>query len=253
MKSYPGPPGQSHPHPTMKLEAVITSVEYGDFLAHTLPLNKSLFDRIVVVTSHMDKLTKRVCEFYEVQCLLTDAFGAHLGEFRKGAGINAGLAALDRDGWLLHMDADIICPPLTRRLLEQAGLETDSIYGADRLMVPSYEAWAEFQSKPKLQHENRGWCHLDAFPLGVRVVIEEYGGYIPIGFFQLWHSSQAAHYPQGHTDAAREDVLHTLKWPRAKRRLLSDLVVYHLESEKAEMGANWAGRKTKLFTAAEKS
>lgn len=231
----------------MKLEAVITCVNYGDFLAHTLPLNKPHFDRLVVVTTHMDKLTQRVCEFHHVECILTDKFQAHVGNFCKGAGINTGLDRLDRDGWLVQMDADIALPPLTRYLLEKAELQSDCIYGADRFMVPSFAEWMAFIGNPRLLHENKSWVHLSAFPLGVRVAIEEYG-WAPIGYFQLWHGSQQKLYPSGHTDAAREDLQFPLKWPRHKRHLLPDLAVYHLESEAAPMGANWAGRKTAPFS-----
>ena len=230
----------------MKLEAVVTSVNYGDFLAHTLPLNKIHFDRMVVVTSHMDKLTQRVCEFHQVECIQTDKFNAHLGQFCKGAGINAGLDALAKDDWLVHMDADIVLPPMTRKVLEASEIDPARIYGADRFMVPSFPEWHRFISQPRLQHENKSWVHLNAFPLGTRVAIDEYG-YAPIGFFQLWHSSQGTKYPEGHCSAAREDLAFPVKWPRNKRHLLPELVVYHLESDAAPMGANWNGRTTKQF------
>jgi hypothetical protein len=230
-----------------KLEAVVTCVNYGDFLAHSLPWNKNHFDRLVVVTSHMDKLTQRVCEFHHVECLLTDRFNAHLGQFAKGAGINVGLDALDKDGWLLHLDADIVLPPLARKVLESSDLDPQRIYGADRFLVPNFAAWSEFSSQPRLQHENQSWIHMDAFPIGTRVAIAEYG-YAPIGFFQLWHGSRQTRYPQGHCDAAREDLAFPLQWPRNHRHLLPELLVYHLESEAAPMGANWSGRKTKPFS-----
>lgn len=233
----------------MKIEAVITCVNYGDFLAHSLPWNKGLFDRIAVVTTHMDKLTQRVCEYHHVQCIQTDKFQAHLGKFAKGAGINEGLAALDRDAWLLHMDADVVCPPLTRQVLGRSALDPQAIYGCDRFMVPSFEEWQRFVANPRLLHENQSWVHLSAFPLGVRVAIDEYQGYLPIGFFQLWHAASGQiEYPQGHCSAAREDMAFPLTWPKERRRFLPDLVVYHLESEKAAMGANWLGRATKSFT-----
>ncbi len=236
-------PSESLP---MKLEAVVTCVNYGDFLSHTLPLNKCHFNRLVVVTSHMDKLTQRICEYHHVQCIQTDKFQAHLGRFCKGAGINVGLDALDKDGWLVHMDADIVCPPLTRKILEAAELDVECIYGPDRFMVPSFEEWSKFISHPRLQHENKSWIHLNSFPVGTRVAIEEYG-WAPIGFFQLWHGSKAIRYPEGHLTAAREDLHFPIQWPRNKRHLLSELVVYHLESEKSAMGANWEGRTTKPF------
>lgn len=69
----------------MKLEAVIVCDNYSDFLAHTLPDNRILFDKIVVVTSFEDKETQRVCEFWHVQCIKTDVINSRKGEFCKGA------------------------------------------------------------------------------------------------------------------------------------------------------------------------
>jgi hypothetical protein len=56
-----------------KLEAVIVCDQYSDFLRCTLPHNKTLFDRIVVVTSPEDRATQKICEFYHVECVKTDA------------------------------------------------------------------------------------------------------------------------------------------------------------------------------------
>jgi hypothetical protein len=74
------------------MEAVIVSDNYSDFLAHTLPHTKFLFNKIVVVTSYEDKQTQRVCEYHHVMCIKTDELMSRKGEFHKGKGINAGLA-----------------------------------------------------------------------------------------------------------------------------------------------------------------
>lgn len=147
------------------------------------------------------------------------------------------------------MDADIALPPLTRRLLELCALDPAALYGCDRFMVRSFEEWMRFKCKPRLQHENESWIHMNEFPLGVRVAIHNYGGYIPIGFFQMWNPkvSGVSKYPEGHTTAAREDSAFTLDWPRSRRALLPEIIAYHLESENAPMAANWAGRKTARF------
>ncbi len=237
------------PAKAMKLEAVIVCDQYSDFLAHTLPENRILFDRLVVVTSPEDKETRRVCEYWHVQCVQTDALETRWGRFCKGAGINEGLKALDKDGWVVHLDADIALPPLTRKLLELADLDKSFIYGCDRVMCKSFAAWQEFRSNPRLQHENEVWVHMNQFPFGTRVAINSFGGYVALGFFQLWNPSASgiSLYPEGHTTAAREDTEFALNWTRNKRALLPEVVAYHLESETAPMAANWAGRTTKPF------
>ncbi len=236
------------------IECVITCVGYADFLAESLPANRSQFDRMVVVTAAEDKDTKQICDYWNVQCIRTDVFESRWDRFNKGKGINIGLAALQKKDWLVHMDADIVLPPTTRHLLEAADLDKLCLYGVDRQMVRCAEDWREFKSHPALQQE--GWNdYADCgkfihpskdFDLGTRVAHPS--GYIPIGFFQLWNvASGIMTYPEQHTDAARGDMLFALEWPRAKRHMIPEVLVYHLESEPAPMGANWSGRKTKIF------
>jgi hypothetical protein len=78
------------------------------------------------------------------------------------------------------------------------------------------------------------------------------GGYVPIGFFQMWCPSVSGVYvyPEGHTDAGREDLLFANQWSRADRGFIPELVAYHLETEDSGYGTNWGGRKTKQFEAA---
>jgi hypothetical protein len=237
-----------------KLEAVIVCSNYADFLRHTLPHNKFLFDRMVVVTDYEDAATRKLCEYHHVECVPTDVLETRKNKFRKGAGINAGLERLNCGGWVLHLDADIYLPPQTRLLLEKADLDPACIYGVDRFIVKGPEQWDAFMEQPRLQHENDSWTHLNAFPLGTRVHYSTAGGYVPIGFFQLWHplASGVLRYPEGHTDAGREDGLFALNWPRSRRHLLAEIVGYHLESTDATMAANWAGRKTAPFSLARK-
>ena len=122
------------PDPDFKIEAVVVCDRYSDFLRCTLPANKHLFDRIVVVTSAEDRDTQRICEFHHVECVQTDALNSRWNKFCKGAGINEGLSRLDRNGWVVHLDADIALPPQTRLLLQNANLDPCMIYGIDRFL-----------------------------------------------------------------------------------------------------------------------
>jgi hypothetical protein len=232
-----------------KIEAVIICDQYHDFLAHTVPANKFVFDRLVVVTSPEDRKTQRICEYHHVQCIQTDAIRSRWKEFCKGAAINEGLEALSLSCWAVHLDADILLPPQTRGLIEKANLDPTNIYGIDRFNVKGYAAFDEFRSYPQLQHENDSWVHLNAFPVGTRVM-KGGSGYVPIGFFQMWNPEVSGIncYPEGHKDAGREDFLFAQHWPRSHRAMIPEIIGYHLESEDAQMGANWEGRKTKQFT-----
>ena len=238
----PNPPVQSVRQPFC-MEAVVVCDKYADFLVHTLPHNKFLFDRIVVVTSFEDKATQRVCEFHHVECIRTDELLSRKGEFHKGKGINAGLEALSLRGWAVHLDADIYLPPQTRLLLQAADLDPAFIYGIDRFNVRGFEAWAEFQGVPRLQHECETYIHLGAFPMGTRVMHRHAGGYVPIGFFQLWHASAQKDYPWSLGTAQHDDILFAEQWPRANRVHLPTVLTYHLCAQPPKLGENWDGHR----------
>jgi hypothetical protein len=238
--------------PPIKIECVSTCVNYADFLAHTLPMNKHQFDKITIVTAPEDKQTIKVCDTYGVTCHRTDAFQTRWGQFCKGMAINEGLTTLDKDAWIVHMDSDIILPAHFRDTLARASLDPTMIYGCDRMEVQSYEDWQRFFGSPEPPIQGNGiFIHTTHAPFrfGTRVQFKKSGGWIPIGFFQLWHrESGELMYPEGHTNAAREDSLFPQRWPRSKRGFLPEIIVYHLESEQAPMAVNWNGRKTKTFS-----
>ena len=252
------PPPEFHPHEpekNFKLECVIICDKYADFLACTLPHNRHFFNYCVVVTSPEDVATQKLCEFWEVHCVVTDALKSSEGLFCKGAAINKGLEVLKMDGWVLHLDADIWLPPLTRQLLQHAALDKSMLYGVDRFNVRGWLNWQRFLSRPALQQENGSWTHLSnhPFPMGTRFYQKHMGGYIPPGFFQLWNptTSEIYRYPEGRTWAGNEDMIFASNWSRAKRSFFPELVGYHLESIDADFGANWKGRTTAYFGPAE--
>jgi len=233
----------------MKIEAVTVCVNYGDFLAHTLPVNKKFFDNMVVVTDPKDEKTQQICKYYHVRCVKTDSFYIGDAVMNKGMGINDGLATLDLDDWVVHMDADIVLPPRTRELLHKIDLDPKCIYGIDRLMCTSYEDWIEFLSNPEVQHVQEVFVFGNAFPLGVRIAKTDMDGYVPIGYFQLWNAQETGikRYPVIHKSVARSDMLHAMQWTRRQRVLIPEIFGIHLESEEAPGGANWRGRQTRRF------
>lgn len=233
----------------MKLEMLTVCVQYSDFLSWFLLHNSKIADRLIVVTDTKDRKTADLCEHHHVECIKTDVFYEGGVAFDKGAGINEGLNALSLDGWVAHLDSDIILPPRTRPLLEAANLDPSMVYGIDRLLCKSFEDWIDYVTLPEVQHSLNAFVQCNAFPLGTRVANMGGGdGYVPIGFFQLWHpgASGKREYP-GHSHAGRGDFSFGQSWPRAKRALIPEIVAVHLESEDAEMAANWRGRRTKPF------
>jgi hypothetical protein len=232
------------------IEAVVVSDGYSDFLRHTLPHTKFLFDKIVVVTSHEDKKTQRICEWNHVEVVTTDLLETRKGKFCKGKGINVGLDALTKKNWVAHLDGDILLPPQTRIILEKADLDKNFIYGFDRFNVRGVKALDEFLDAPRLQQECNTYIHLNGFPLGTRVMHDFAGGYVPLGFGQIWSPSVSGvyEYPDEHTDAGRGDTVFSQIWPRSKRGFIPEIVAYHLESTDAKNAANWNGRTTAPFS-----
>jgi hypothetical protein len=139
---------------------------------------------------------------------------------------------------------------MTRYILERFPLENSKLYGCDRLMCPSFDAWQAFRKDLPPIHEKWTFTHLNAFPVGSRICkYNDPDHWVAIGFLQLWHpwGSGIYEYPREHGAADRTDVLLAQMFTRNRRELLPEIVVVHLESEIVPMGANWYGRKTVPF------
>jgi|694.fasta_scaffold00478_8 hypothetical protein len=234
----------------MYIEAVIVCVNYSDFLSHTLPTNKHLFNKVVVVTDTKDNNTKKVCDLHNVLCIQTDTIYTSDSKIpNKGVAINAGLEALDKKGWVVQLDADIYLPTLTRTILESYPLNVNYLYSIDRLMCNSYEDWYNYMHHNKKPvHEGWIYLHTDIFSIGTRMVQYHGDGYWPIGYFQMWNPNHTLinRYPQAE-GYDRSDVQFLKLWKRAERHLIPDLLCIHLASDSHTMGQNWKGRSTPMF------
>jgi len=253
LPTYCDPPGEPAPVPAyIRINAIQTSVDYGDFLAWTLPENKHHFDNTLIITAPHDKLTQSICAHYHVRCIPTDVWWNNGDLFNKARGINLGLSqlALTERDWVLHLDADLWLPPRTGEILHSLKLDPTCIYGIDRMECQSFPDWIGFKCNPSIQHEFNVFVKPRAFPLGARLVLLNADGYVPLGCFQLWNPavSRIIHYAESQNNAARSDMLFAMQWPRIKRQHLPEIVGIHLESEKPEtMGRNWNGRVSKPF------
>lgn len=241
----------------MKLECVIVCKDYSDFLEHTLPENVQHLDHIVVVTHPSDEKTKALCNKYSVEYVATEDFHENGDPFNKGKAINIGIDHLKGDGWILHLDSDIVLCKDFRRMLMRAPLDPTCVYGADRVNIYGYDNWLKVKPFLNGHYADRwfidpGFCHAHGIPegavkFGARIVHMQYG-WVPIGYFQLWHSNVKARYNYIRGAASGTDVMFPVQWPRAKRHLLPEIVVYHLDSEtQHQIGTNWKGRRSKHF------
>lgn len=240
----------------MQVEAITVCVGYGDFLDAVAPQNLPHFHRWIVVTHPTDDKTRAVCRKYSIECQLSEEMYTHgTGPFNKARAINKAIQQCKGDDWILHIDADIALPIDFHQCVLDAHLHPDSIYGATRLNVMCEDNWELVKREGLISRKDTWVTNMQRNGCTIGGNVAKLGmGYSPIGFFQLWaghHSLQWVYpgrvYPEGHGNASRTDTQFALQWDRRNRILIPELIVFHLESEAAEVGANWNGRKTRLF------
>lgn len=138
-----------------RLDVVIVSVNYNDFLSLTLEKNTKIFDNITVVTSSDDEICKRLCDKFGVKCLQTDVMYENGDKFNKGKAINFGIKSLENPEFVLLLDADCI---VENKILTSQ-LETDVIYTAGRIIIESYDRycnWIKDKTTKTRVESNRG-------------------------------------------------------------------------------------------------
>ena len=238
-----------------KISALTVSVGYSDFLCWTLTENKHLFDNWVIVTDTKDTATKALCDNHNVMCIQTDVFYDNNGKFNKYAGINEGLKYIDRDGWIIFLDSDIVLHNLTKYILEKLELDETCIYGIDRVNCIGLEKWLSYVVKRDALFQN--WLlHTSGMEFGARLVHyfgEEqdkgkFVGWRPLGFFQMCYGRSFENYPQNTIGADHCDLEFVRNWERNKRVLIPEFIGIHLESVGSYKGMNWYGRKSLPFT-----
>src|SRR5438067_715453 len=231
---------------SLRLEAVTAWVGFDDVLDVALAHNHPHLDTMIVVASHSDRATQKVARKHGAICVQTDLFKKNGRGFNKGAAINVGFDRFQYHGWRLHLDADILLPDNFRRVLfNHTHLDTNSIHGADRVDVIGLDELQTLKTRLNTEPQHSWSCFLDPAhnrPLSPRY-IDPLRGYVPIGFFQLWHASTHKPYPYSLGTAAHDDVMFAALWPHSHRRHLPTVVCYHLCARQPSLGENWDGKR----------
>jgi len=222
----------------MKIEAITVCMNYGDFLAYSMPLNKQHFDKWIVVTLPDDRHTQEVCRYYGVQYITSYSANLHKGEFHKGLCVTEGIQVLDKTDWLVLIDADTILQPNFRGAVEclniQEELDKSCLYTIDRVRFETIEEWLDFYGRPTYNLENRSRDGRFCLP-----------DFVPTGFFQMWNvETGVLEYIHKWEQCGGEDIRFAYLWPRHKRIFIPETICYHLASSPE---CNWLGRKSKPF------
>jgi len=215
-----------------RLECVMVCVGYSDFLEITLPWNVRHWDKTVVVTSPEDSLTAETAKKYGALVVISDSYRAKGARFNKGSMLNAGMAALDHDDWVMLTDADILLPPDFREIFDHHVWNPDIFYQATRLNTPreSPLQWInKYKQDPTLA---------DTLPADPD----------PWGYFQLFHSAARSLrglgknvYSEAFFSAGNVDKHFMERWPDDKR-YLTHFKVVHIDH--GPQSTNWCGRRS---------
>ena len=202
-----------------KLNVIIVSVNYNDFLLPTLTRNIETFDNITVVTSNEDKMCQMICEKFKVNYITTDIMYDEGAKFNKGKAINLAINSIKDPGFILLIDADII----VKDRINTEYLDTETLYTSDRWMCETYDDLYKWET--------------DVNSLKKHIKNEIDRG---LGFFQLFHYSKAISYPETSENAAFSDLLFRDKFTQ-KQTIKNQII--HL----GKSYTNWDGRKTDRF------
>jgi hypothetical protein len=205
-----------------KIDAIIISVDYNDFLSETLANNTNLLN-VTVVTSSSDIVCQELCKNLGVKCIVTDRMYEDNASFNKGKAINEGLKSLQNPDWILILDADIYLQSDFQEVIKNTNMNVSSLITCKRLIIDnndSFESWKNGEDVGRLERAK---------------------GY---GYFQLFNANCPTNrkffYSEDYTDASYSDLEFRDRF-RVKKEL--DTYVVHL----GETNQNWNGRKTERF------
>lgn len=126
----------------MHLTGLTVCVDYSDFFEEVLKINKTCFDRYVIITSLKDKKTQELCRQNNLECFITDSFYENTCLFNKGLALSLALEQLNFSGWIVIHDADTAMSFDFRDKIS-SDMDINKIYGGSRKFIPTYKEWIE--------------------------------------------------------------------------------------------------------------
>jgi hypothetical protein len=206
----------------IKIDAVIVSVDYNDFLSITLEKITSMMN-VTVVTSSNDIICQSICEKYGANCIVTDRMYENGNVFNKGKAINEGLKSIKNPDWILILDADIYLKDDMLSVIKKSNADINSLLICKRLIIKNEEDFIKWKNGEDLGR------------------IERAKGF---GYFQLFNarsnSNRKFFYSEKFEDASFSDIEFRDRF-KVKEEL--NTYVVHL----GETNQNWSGRITEKF------
>jgi GR25 family glycosyltransferase involved in LPS biosynthesis len=199
-----------------KIDVIIVSVNYNDYLLLSLISNTKIFNNITVVTVDSDKLCQNICKNLGVNCIISERIYENGAKFNKGKAINDAINSLENPDLILLLDADII----VKGKIEISELSDDVLYTSDRIIYKNYESF--ISETEYLEEIDKGF-----------------------GFFQLFcYNNPVINkycvFPESSDTAEGSDIEFRDKF--SLKRSIGKKII-HL----GETRENWKGRTTKKF------
>lgn len=150
-----------------KIKAIITATDGTNALAakmlnYTLQYNLKQIDDILIVTDSKSPIVESVCKKYNIQYIKTDRFYENNTSYDRGKVLSDVLKE-EKDGWILHLDSDILLPKNFKEKINEINLDKNILYGSRRIMfetLKNAEEWFLNNGNPEelSNHIPYGYC-----------------------------------------------------------------------------------------------
>jgi hypothetical protein len=205
-----------------KIDIVIVSVDYNDFLSLTLKNTTSILN-VTVVTSPGDIICQDLCKKFGANCIITERMYEDGAVFNKGKAINEGIKSLKNPEWILLLDADIYLQDDFLEVIKNTEMFEEDLIVCKRLILDNYDLFLEW-----LDNKNVGR-------------LERAKGF---GYFQMFNirrfPKKSNVFPENSNDASWSDLTFRDTF---KSETELNTTVLHL----GQTCQNWQGRKTPKF------
>lgn len=116
----------------MRIHGMTVSVNYADLLSRSIAFWRSQMESLTIVTDLQDDETAQLASDNGCACVRTDAFTRHGAAFNKGLAQQEAWSTVNKVGWILLFDADIIPPVDWKEQVIEANPKHGYLHGCYR-------------------------------------------------------------------------------------------------------------------------